>query len=69
MRDERRVHEAESIGGRTPRGKDKMRSNQQEETAVNSVDRLEAFGIYNLACQLFDSFWSDSESPVTRHSS
>ena len=24
-------------------------------------DRLEAFGIYKLACQLFDDFWSDSE--------
>jgi len=24
-------------------------------------DRLESFGIYNLACNLFDEFWSDSE--------
>ena len=24
-------------------------------------DRLESFGIYKLACQLFDDFWSDSE--------
>jgi four helix bundle protein len=24
-------------------------------------DRLESFGIYNLACQLFDDFWADSE--------
>jgi four helix bundle protein len=24
-------------------------------------DRLEEFGIYKLACQLFDEFWSDSE--------
>ena len=24
-------------------------------------DRLESFGIYKLACQLFDEFWSDSE--------
>ena len=24
-------------------------------------DRLENFGIYKLACQLFDDFWSDSE--------
>lgn len=24
-------------------------------------DRLEAFGIYKLACQLFDEFWADSE--------
>ena len=26
-----------------------------------SEDRLEAFGIYKLACQLFDDFWADSE--------
>jgi four helix bundle protein len=26
-----------------------------------SVDRLESFGIYKLACQLFDDFWMDSE--------
>ncbi|MFN8485507.1 MAG: four helix bundle protein [Anaerolineae bacterium] len=24
-------------------------------------DRLEDFGIYKLACQLFDDFWADSE--------
>jgi four helix bundle protein len=24
-------------------------------------DRLESFGIYKLACQLFDDFWDDSE--------
>ena len=24
-------------------------------------DRLEGFGIYKLACQLFDDFWADSE--------
>jgi four helix bundle protein len=24
-------------------------------------DRLESFGIYRLACQLFNDFWSDSE--------
>ncbi len=24
-------------------------------------DRLENFGIYKLACQLFDNFWEDSE--------
>jgi four helix bundle protein len=24
-------------------------------------DRLENFGIYKLACQLFDEFWNDSE--------
>jgi four helix bundle protein len=24
-------------------------------------DRLESFGIYRLACQLFDEFWADSE--------
>jgi four helix bundle protein len=27
----------------------------------SSDDRLEAFGIYQLACQLFDDFWADSE--------
>src|SRR5437867_6532959 len=26
-----------------------------------SNDRLESFGIYKLACQLFDDFWGDSE--------
>src|SRR5437867_2474586 len=26
-----------------------------------SNDRLESFGIYKLACQLFDEFWGDSE--------
>ena len=26
-----------------------------------SEDRLETFGIYKLACQLFDEFWADSE--------
>ena len=25
-------------------------------------DRLEEFGIYKLACQLFDDFWADSET-------
>ena len=28
---------------------------------ANSNDRLESFGIYKLACQLFDDFWADSE--------
>jgi four helix bundle protein len=27
----------------------------------SSNDRLESFGIYQLACQLFDDFWADSE--------
>ena len=27
----------------------------------SSDDRLESFGIYQLACQLFDDFWADSE--------
>ena len=31
------------------------------QTGMNSNDRLESFGIYKLARQLFDSFWSDSE--------
>ena len=26
-----------------------------------SEDRLESFGIYRLACQVFDEFWADSE--------
>ena len=26
-----------------------------------SEDRLENFGIYRLACQLFEEFWADSE--------
>jgi four helix bundle protein len=28
---------------------------------MSSNDRLESFGIYKLACQLFDEFWADSE--------
>ncbi|MBI3361968.1 MAG: four helix bundle protein [Chloroflexi bacterium] len=28
---------------------------------ATSSDRLESFGIYKLACQLFDDFWADSE--------
>jgi four helix bundle protein len=28
---------------------------------ADSNDRLESYGIYQLACQLFDDFWSDSE--------
>lgn len=31
------------------------------ESSANSNDRLESFGIYKLALQLFDDFWSDSE--------
>jgi four helix bundle protein len=31
------------------------------DNAPNSSDRLESFGIYQLACQLFDDFWLDSE--------
>ena len=29
--------------------------------ASNSSDRLEAFGLYRLACELFHEFWTDSE--------
>jgi len=29
--------------------------------AAGSADRLESFGIYQLARQLFDDFWNDSE--------
>ncbi len=28
---------------------------------ADSTDRLESFGIYKLACQLFDDFWKDTE--------
>src|SRR6266567_2442231 len=28
---------------------------------MNSLDRLDSFGIYKLACQLFHDFWGDSE--------
>jgi four helix bundle protein len=28
---------------------------------MSSNNRLESFGIYKLACQLFDDFWADSE--------
>ena len=28
---------------------------------MKAIDRLESYGIYKLACQLFDDFWSDSE--------
>ncbi len=28
---------------------------------ATSSDRLESYGIYKLACQLFDEFWNDSE--------
>src|ERR1039457_532180 len=31
------------------------------DDASNSSDRLESFGIYRLACELFHEFWSDSE--------
>ena len=29
-------------------------------------DRLESFGIYKLACQLFDDFWHDAETIAQR---
>jgi|ERR1017187_4913419 four helix bundle protein len=31
------------------------------DDASNSSDRLESFGIYRLACELFHEFWTDSE--------
>ena len=31
------------------------------DDASNSSDRLESFGIYQLACELFHEFWADSE--------
>ena len=34
-----------------------MKSND----AADSADRLESFGIYQLARQIFDDFWNDSE--------
>ena len=41
---------------------------------METNDRLESFGIYKLARNLFEEFWEDSEllgnlSPVTRHPS
>lgn len=33
----------------------------QTATRFNSADRLESFGIYKLARQLFEDFWGDSE--------
>ena len=31
---------------------------------MENSDRRESFGIYKLACQLFDAFWNDSEALV-----
>lgn len=28
---------------------------------MSTQDRLESFGIYNVACELFEQFWADSE--------
>ena len=33
-----------------------------EENVTVTIDRLESFGIYKIACQLFEDFWSDSQS-------
>ena len=39
-----------------------MNSNRTDQgKTANSSDRLESFGIYQLARQLFEDFWSDSE--------
>jgi len=39
-----------------------MKPNRSGEgEATNSTDRLESFGIYQLACRLFEDFWNDSE--------
>jgi four helix bundle protein len=34
---------------------------KKESKSADSSDRLESFGIYQLARQLFDDFWNDSE--------
>jgi len=34
---------------------------KKESKPADSSDRLESFGIYQLARQLFDDFWNDSE--------
>ena len=31
------------------------------DNTTRHADRLESFGIYQIACQLFSDFWSDSE--------
>jgi four helix bundle protein len=33
----------------------------ESQGGIMAEDRLENFGIYKLACQLFDEFWNDSE--------
>jgi four helix bundle protein len=38
-----------------------MTGDMKTNEPANPSDRLESFGIYQLARQLFDDFWSDSE--------
>jgi len=36
-------------------------SDRKTNQTANSGDRLESFGIYQLACQLFEDFWKESD--------
>lgn len=38
-----------------------MTGDRKASEPANSSDRLESFGIYQFARQLFEDFWSDSE--------
>ena len=38
-----------------------MTGDKKENKSADSSDRLESFGIYQLARRLFDDFWNDSE--------
>ena len=38
-----------------------MTGDKKESKPADSSDRLESFGIYQLARRLFDDFWNDSE--------
>lgn len=38
-----------------------MKSSQTNNGSNENPDRLESFGIYQIACQLFQDFWNDSE--------
>ena len=41
-----------------------MTSDKKTSETINPADRLESFGIYRLARQLFDDFWEDSETLI-----
>ena len=38
-----------------------MTGDKKESKSADSSDRLESFGLYQLARQLFEDFWNDSE--------